>query len=67
MANEDVPLTISGGDVILDKNFESGSSVLEDTCLHFDKIKNENGAPHNCPRAALPRRLSGLKLTLGPR
>lgn len=67
MTNEDEPLTISGGGVILDANFESGSSVLGDTCLHFDKIENENGSPHNYPSAALTRRSSGLKLTLGHR
>ena len=47
--DEDEPLTISGGGVILDANFESGNSVLGDTWLYFDKIENENGALHNYP------------------
>ena len=47
--DEDEPLTISGGGIILDANFESGSSVLGDTWLYFDKIENENGALHNYP------------------
>ena len=47
--NEDETLTIVGGGVIFDANFEPSTSVLGETWQYFDKIENENGALHDYP------------------